>query len=34
MILRQRGLRRAQLDDRGGVTVFIAVCVLATVSAC
>ena len=31
MIFRQRGLRRTRLDDRGGVTVFVAVCVFALI---
>ena len=31
MILRQLGLRRRRLDDRGGVTVFVAVCVIALI---
>ncbi|MGW7824655.1 TadE/TadG family type IV pilus assembly protein [Streptomyces puniciscabiei] len=31
MILRQICLRRARLDDRGGVTVFVAVCVIALI---
>ncbi|MFF1628231.1 TadE/TadG family type IV pilus assembly protein [Streptomyces sp. NPDC058272] len=31
MILRQIGLRRTRLDDRGGVTVFVAVCVIALI---
>ena len=31
MIFRQIGLCRTQLDDRGGVTVFVAVCVLALI---
>ncbi|WP_406436542.1 Tad domain-containing protein [Streptomyces sp. NBC_01613] len=29
MIFRQMWLRRARLDDRGGITVFVAVCVIA-----
>jgi Flp pilus assembly protein TadG len=29
MTFRQTGLRRARRDDRGGVTVFVAVCVIA-----
>ncbi|MFF5188692.1 pilus assembly protein TadG-related protein [Streptomyces sp. NPDC000345] len=31
MIFRQRGLRRTLQDDRGGVTVFVAVCVVALI---
>ncbi|MFJ7905271.1 TadE/TadG family type IV pilus assembly protein [Streptomyces sp. NPDC096198] len=31
MIFRQRGLRRTLQDDRGGVTVFVAVCVIALI---
>jgi Flp pilus assembly protein TadG len=31
MILRQTGLRRTRLDERGGVTVFVAVCVIALI---
>jgi hypothetical protein len=31
MIFRQIGLCRTRLDDRGGVTVFVAVCVLALI---
>ncbi|MFF2515533.1 pilus assembly protein TadG-related protein [Streptomyces sp. NPDC058086] len=31
MMLRQIGLLRARLDDRGGVTVFVAVCVVALI---
>ncbi|WP_406469896.1 TadE/TadG family type IV pilus assembly protein [Streptomyces sp. NBC_01615] len=31
MIFRQMGLRRTRLDDRGGVTVFVAVCVIALI---
>ncbi|MDQ0988784.1 TadE/TadG family type IV pilus assembly protein [Streptomyces sp. V3I7] len=31
MISRPAGLRRARLDDRGGVTVFVAVCVIALI---
>jgi Flp pilus assembly protein TadG len=31
MIFRHRGLRRARWDDRGGVTVFVAVCVIALI---
>jgi hypothetical protein len=31
MIFRQVGLSRERLDDRGGVTVFVAVCVLALI---
>ncbi|MEU6284938.1 Tad domain-containing protein [Streptomyces sp. NPDC047028] len=31
MIFRQRGLRRTLRDDRGGVTVFVAVCVIALI---
>jgi Flp pilus assembly protein TadG len=31
MIFRHMGLRRARWDDRGGVTVFVAVCVIALI---
>ncbi|MFE4423329.1 TadE/TadG family type IV pilus assembly protein [Streptomyces sp. NPDC056817] len=31
MIFRQMSLRRARLNDRGGVTVFVAVCVIALI---
>ncbi|MFD4604391.1 TadE/TadG family type IV pilus assembly protein [Streptomyces sp. NPDC058464] len=31
MIFRQPGLIRARLDDRGGVTVFVAICVVALI---
>ncbi|MDQ1033480.1 Flp pilus assembly protein TadG [Streptomyces umbrinus] len=31
MMFRQTGLRRARWDDRGGVTVFVAVCVVALI---
>ncbi|MGW3956457.1 TadE/TadG family type IV pilus assembly protein [Streptomyces sp. NPDC004752] len=31
MIFRQAGLGRERLDDRGGVTVFVAVCVMALI---
>ncbi|MBA2949633.1 TadE/TadG family type IV pilus assembly protein [Streptomyces himalayensis] len=31
MIFQHRGLGRGRLDDRGGVTVFVAVCVLALI---
>lgn len=31
MIFRHSGLRRTRLDDRGGITVFVAVCVIALI---